>query len=339
MVLTGFRSLAECRALRHVAPDLVLAVDYESHTRAYATAQAPFSIRSPDGWRHLGMGALNEVLDGQIYNGASFAVTPTTFLGYEDGSPVLRSVIAAANRLERDDTVVLVACSYKWLQRPALAEFAEQLAACRHPVALTLQADSDPMERRGVPEGLRQLCRACPDLVLWRTDLAAFDAMTHGALAGAVGVTAGLRHAVDPAREGPGGGRNPFTVVLLGRLLRYFRVTTLQDWFAHSDPWACDCAVCRGAALDRFTDKAADVLQAHQHSIRQLYLLHQDMAASHRGHHRLEWWRQTLGDSYELHRQLSRQIEMEIDFPKVLQAWRRPTPMPLAPVQRRQEPI
>ncbi|MFE3587774.1 hypothetical protein ACFXOY_09620 [Streptomyces niveus] len=329
LVLTGVTSLAQCRALRHVSPDLVLAVDHESHTLAYATETEAFGLRTSDGWRHLATDDLDEVLTGQLRNGASFAVTPTMFLGHTDGPPTLRNIMRQANRLRREDTVVLIACSYKWLQAPLLNELADRIGECPHPVALTLASNGDPLERQGVPEGLRQLCRTCPNVVLWRTDLAAFDALAHGALAGAIGITASLRHGAAPDRAGGGGGWRPFPVVLVGRLLRYLRVETLQDWFAHSDPWTCDCPVCAGAPLTRFTDTTASVLTARQHDVHALYNLHREAVASSPGHDRLEWWRQKLQDSYDLHRQLARQADMELSIPRVLQAWRRQTPLPL----------
>ncbi|MFD9862309.1 hypothetical protein [Streptomyces alboflavus] len=332
LVLTGADAPVRCREIRSAFPGMVVAMDLESHTREVATADAPFGLRTSYGWRALGLADLNEILDGQRENRASFAVTPTCFIPADEtgDAATLKAVIREANRLHRTDTVVLLPCSYQWLRGVSLLHLVEQIRACRHPVALIMQASNvDPLSRAHVPEGLRQVCRSCPRLLLWRTDLAAFDAMAHGAWGAAVGASAVLRFGVAPRPDNGGGGHKPYTVVLVRRLLRYVRVATLQDWFAHIDPWTCDCAVCEGAALTRFTDTDADVLAALQHTVRELYALHEELEATLPGHERENWWRQQLTDSSDHHRLLASQTDTEVSFPKVLQAWRRPSPLPL----------
>jgi hypothetical protein len=206
-------------------------MDHGSHTQRVATPDTPFGLRSDQGWRDLDLDGLDEVLDGQRHNKASYAVTPTCFIPAHEagGAPVLSAVIGRTNQLSRNDTVVLLPCSWRWLRRSSVPLLAEQIRNCRHPVALIIQADGDPLERHQVVDGLRQLCRSCPRLALWRTDLAAFDAMAHGALGAAVGVSAALRHGVAPRPTSGGGGHKPYPVVLVRSLLRYHRVATLQD--------------------------------------------------------------------------------------------------------------
>lgn len=188
-----------------------------------ATSEAPFGLKTSYGWRNLDVAGLNEILDGQRDNKASYAVTPTCFIPADPmgEASVLKAVIRQVNQLPRQDTVVLLPCSWRWLKRSSLLLLAQQIQACRHPVALIMQADGDPLERKQAPEGLRQLCRFCPRLALWRTDLAAFDAMTHGALGAAVGASAVLRHGVAPRPDNGGGGHKPYPVVLVRCLLRY----------------------------------------------------------------------------------------------------------------------
>ncbi|WP_234442064.1 hypothetical protein [Streptomyces sp. NRRL S-1448] len=337
LVLTGAAAAVRCREIRNARPETVVITDHGSHTEQIATVDAPFGLKTRWGWRELDVSGLNEALDGQRDNKASCAVTPTCFIPNDRTADdaVLKAVIRQANQLRRQDTVVLMPCSWHWLKRSHLSALAEQIQACRHPVALILQADGDPLERVQVPEGLRQLCRSCPRLVLWRTDLAAFDAMAHGALGAAVGASAVLRHGVAPRPGNGGGGHKPYPVVLVRRLLRYHRVARLQDWFAHIAPWTCDCAVCRGAALTRFTGSDADVVAALQHTVRELYGLHAELDATLPGDERIGWWRQQLADAWEYHRLLASQTDTELAFPKVLQAWRRPCPPALPMVGRR----
>ncbi|MFJ8145502.1 hypothetical protein ACIQ6R_10555 [Streptomyces sp. NPDC096048] len=337
LVLTGAAAPARCRKIRNALPETVVVMDHGSHTHRVATPEAPFGLMSDRGWRDLDLSGLEEILDGQRTNGASYAVTPTCFIPVDEAgsAQVLAATIAQANQLRRVDTVVVLPCSWRWLRRCSVSLLAEQVRACRHPVALIMQSDGDPLERNQVAEGLRQLCRSCPRLVLWRTDLAAFDAMAHGALGAAVGVSAVLRHGVAPQPGNGGGGHKPHPVVLVRRLLRYHRVATLQDWFAHIDPWTCDCAICKGAALTRFSDRDADVIAALQHSVCELYALHEDLDATLAGDERIGWWRQQLADAWEYHRLLATQTGTEVSFPKVLQSWRRQSPVALPRAEER----
>ncbi|MEV0929262.1 hypothetical protein ACIBMX_03820 [Streptomyces phaeochromogenes] len=341
LVLTGAAAPVRCREIRNTLPEAVVVMDHSSHTQQVATADAPFGLKTSYGWRDLDLAGLNEILDGQRDNKASYAVTPTCFIPADQAgdTSVLKAVVRQANLLRRQDTVVLLPCSWRWLRRSSLPHLTEQIRACRHPVGLIMQADGDPLDRAEAPEGLRQLCRSCPRLVLWRTDLAAFDAMAHGALGAAVGASAILRHGMAPRPDNGGGGHKPYPVVLVRRLLRYHRVATLQDWFAHIDPWACDCTVCKGAVLTRFTDRETDVVAALQHTVCELYGLHDELDGTLPGDERIGWWRQQLADAWDYHRLLASQTNTEVQFPRVLQAWRRPSPpaMPAAAERRSQD--
>ncbi|MER6495373.1 hypothetical protein [Streptomyces griseorubiginosus] len=327
-MLTGAGAPIRCKEIRSALPETVVVMDFGSHTQQVATADVPFGLKTSYGWRDLDLAGLNEILDGQRDNKASYAVTPTCFIPADQvgDMSVLKAVVHQANMLRRHDMLVLLPCSWRWLRSTSLPYLTEQIRSSRHPIGLIMQADGDPLERGEVPEALRQLCRSCPRLVLWRTDLAAFDAMAHGALGAAVGASAVLRHGIAPRPDSGGGGHRPYPVVLVRRLLGYHRVATLQDWFAHIDPWTCDCTACKGAALTRFTDNEAGVLAALRHTVCELYGLHDELDATLPGDERIGWWRQQLADAWEYHRLLASQTGTEVSFPRVLQAWRRPIP-------------
>jgi hypothetical protein len=327
LLLTGADAAARCRNIRNSYPDTVVAVDYGGHEHRVATADRPFGYQAADGWHALDHSGLEEVLNGQLANKAAFAVTPTCFIPPpdEDGDArVLRAVITQANRLERTDTVVLLPCSYRWLRDESLLHLVAAVRASRHPVALIMQHYKDPLERVGVAEGLRVLCRSCPRLLLWRTDLAAFDALAHGALGTAVGVTAMLRHGMDPRRKGR--GWRPYPVVLVRELLKYHRVEVLQNWFARVEPWTCGCAVCEGAELSRFSESTADVRESQWHNTCELYALHDELISADAGPDRLEWWRQIVDDAVARHHLLTSDLGEEVAHPPVLHYWQRPSP-------------
>ncbi|MFF4254950.1 hypothetical protein ACFY1L_27455 [Streptomyces sp. NPDC001663] len=168
LVLTGADAPTRCRHLRNRYPDIVVAVDLAGHEHAVATATRPFGYHAKDGWRTLDLAGLEEILNGQLANKAAFAVTPTAFIPHDatGDARVLQAVISQANQLRRTDTVVLLPCSWRWLTGDSLQQLIRQVRASRHPVALIMQHGSDPLKARGVIEGLRQLCRSCPQLLL-----------------------------------------------------------------------------------------------------------------------------------------------------------------------------
>lgn len=145
-----------------------------------------------------------------------------------------------------------------------------------------------------MPEGLRAWTAAVPWVMPWRTDLAAFDAMAHGAKAGAIGISswrASVTIHSASERVAPNvTDRTPR--VLVPELLRYVRAGQLQDRFGSSRPWTCRYPFCVGRAIDRFTASPDDHLQAHKHSVAGLLALHDEMSAS--GHEANLWWTERL---------------------------------------------
>ncbi|MHC3468635.1 hypothetical protein ACYF6T_07970 [Streptomyces sp. 7R007] len=334
LVLTGADAPSRCRHLRNRFPDVVVAVDLAGHEHSVATPTHPFGYRSKDGgWHALGLAGVEEILNGQLANKAAFAVTPTAFIREDEAGDarVLKAVIGQANRLRRTDTVVLLPCSWRWLRDGSLSHLVEQVRASRHPVALIMQHSDDPLRARGVIEGLRLLCRSCPGLLLWRTDLAVFDALAHGAIGGAVGMTAALRHGLVPRVRSGGPPGSPHPVVLVRELLEYRRVAKLRDWTAVIGPWPCDCRVCEGRSLDRFDNSPAAVPETRRHTLCELFALHAELTSTHAGWERLMWWRQMVADAIERHHHLCERLgETTPSHPRTLHKWQEPSPPPLA---------
>src|SRR5207247_661837 len=81
-----------------------------------------------------------------------------------------------------------------------------------------------------------QLVEAAENVALWHADLGALDAIVHGALGGAVGVTSTHRHIVAPedVAHSPSKGSDRTPNVLLPEHLRYKKSQAMtRDWFAN----------------------------------------------------------------------------------------------------------
>ena len=315
LVVASSKPHETVRMLRAAYPDLLLAIEPDASAGAFATEDDPFVL--PSGG--LFPMPLNAVLDQQVHNGASFAITPTGYMPLGAAKPLKQAVIRA-NELDREDIVLYVPCDPKWLRQPALKQFLAILKRSRHPVALALGHKMDPLAEKGVPEGLRALSSALPWVMLWRTDLAAFDAMAHGAKAGAIGVLASQRHASIPLQKGWSPNPTDRTPrVLVPELLRYIRAGQLQDWFGSSRPWTCRCPFCTERAVDRFTSSPDDHLEAHKHSVACLLALHDEMSAS--GHEVNLWWTQRLRSAEAAHQRLEADTSVKVPLPAVLKTW------------------
>jgi hypothetical protein len=263
---------------------------------------------------------LGDVLDAQREAGAALAVTPTGYIDTAD-SDAAKAVVEVANHLDRDDVLLLLPCHWTWAREPNVSQLVAIAGRSKHPVAIALADDGDPLAHTGVPNGIRRLASETPWMMPWRTDLAAFDAFAHGARAAAVGLLPSQRHAVKPGQRGRAidpSNRTPN--VLVPELLRYVRARYMHDeWFASARPWTCSCPICRGRAVDRFSGSDADRLQAHIHNLVGLGAMHLDMRSG--GPSAALWWKDRLHDARIAHERLEAHTSTKAKMPPVLEAW------------------
>lgn len=317
LVLTGKREFGLLARLRRAHPDLVIAYEPDADSVYYATVEAPFLLPDDDLFAPASLG---RVLDDQREVGASFAVTPTGHLRPGD-TDVIKAVIEATNALDRDDVVVRLP-----LDPATLRTDPRQLAAIagrsRHPVALSLCADQDPMAQRGAIDGLRLLNDTVTDLGLWRTDQAAFLHLAEGGLWAVVGFIPSLRHGLTPEKKGRKNNRRDHSPhVLLPEHLRYMRVTEIQNRYAATEPPHCASSPCDGGPLDRFTAAAQDRLEAHEHNAVTLLELAGELARAGDAERRLAWWRSRLQRAIAAHEEAARLTRQHWPLPDVLEAW------------------
>ena len=315
LIVTAGQPHQTVRFLRREFPNLVLGVEPSGCAAQPATPEKPF-VLPDDGLLQIG---LEEILQEQINAGASFAVTPTGYLLRGDARP-LKAAVKIANALEREDVVLYVPCDPGWLTLPDRRQFAAVLRTSRHPVALALGNEMNPLTERGVPEGLRALCQDLPTVVPWRADLSAFDGLSHGAVAAAIGVRGTQRHVVPPGKHGFSPHPEDRTPrVLVPGLLRYMRAGALQALFANTAPPVCHCLVCGGAALDRFDESSGDVAAADKHNVLALLELHEDLRA-HAGQ-ASGWWSGKLQAAWQEHQRVEAATSVKFELEPVLKVW------------------
>ena len=94
-----------------------------------------------------------------------------------------------------------------------------------------------------------------------------------------------------------------------------------DEWFASTDPWACNCVICHGRSVNRFTgSKQNFVAQAAAHNTIAITALHRDLTALPI-EHRSVLWREKLEQAELAHTELSVYIQRQVPFPRVLQYW------------------
>lgn len=321
LVVCGNGGSARLHELRS-SFDGVLAEDRAAYEKEVASPEAPFSL--PE--NVLFGGDLDSVLQEQIDRGATFAITPTRYVRAGDPAS-LKAVLRETETLRRDDVIVTLPLSVGWLRAEARSLLVAVIRAIEHPVALILGGQYDPLKQfTAAPQNLRELLAEVPGAGLWRTDLAGFDALAHGAGFAAVGAGGSLRHLV-PAGEraetsGPPGPHYPS--VLVPDLLRFSTAKFLADSYANTTPPRCYCSHCDGAYLDSFfglTNQVKAAAHAHNSATWNAWL--PDLLEQPTLFDRQHWWRTRCQHAVDAHAMENARIGQPGRFepPKSLKKW------------------
>ena len=250
-------------------------LDPSAYESSYATAKEPFTLESQqhlDTWR-TGLGASLETLSS---GPGDLVLTPTRYLRCDaEGARALQEAVRQVNTVDLSNVVFAVPVDAGWL-----TDRREHLVSClrrvrRVPTALILGAEGNPVESRCRAQALRGVIDACPGTALLRTDLAALDAMVHGAAFASIGDTASVRHATPPGRRGGPPGSDSSPNLILPELTGYFRGSTLAEHLRDSRRCLCDPCVEWGEVRSNreagrfpthFQD-SADTRDAHAHNM------------------------------------------------------------------------
>lgn len=266
LIVTGNEALSTLQMLRRAYPGLTMLVEPTS-TAVWATKDAPFALDTSGFFAE----ELGDVLDGQRDFGATVAVTPTAVFRAGD-SEAIKVALKRANGLDRDDVVFLLPIHHRWLDKSNIKQLIAIVTRSHHPVAIALvDSSSNPLRHKGAISSYRRLFEAAPWAMPWRADLAAFDALAHGARAAAIGQIPSLRRLALPDRGGfSSDKRDKSPHVLLANLLRYRRSSKMQEeWYASAPAEICMCKHCGGLEIARFNGSNEQRLQAHLHNLHQ----------------------------------------------------------------------
>lgn len=301
-VVLGAQAHTAIRRLRNAYPDVLLLEQPTVHADRAASKEDPFILTSVSAAADqpslfdVPPATIKGTLDEQIANGASLGVLPTGFIEAGDVR-ALQAAVETANQIERSDVLLHLPLAHVWISGDGLTKVIAGVKRSAHPIAISLAHKGDPGSQKGVVEGLRRLVAEAPDVSVWFTDLCGVDAVAHGALAAAIGLTASNRHILAPGNAAFSprpSDRSPN--ILMRDLLSYRKSRQMhENWFASMPSPVCTpTSCCGGRALDSFTGSPDDRNAGHRHNTVQLTEMHKSLlTASSRD----DWWADRLRDA------------------------------------------
>lgn len=336
LVLRGAKAAAGIKELRRRGFDRPVVFDPEGYTRDVATENEPFVLTSDDGGL-FGL-TLEQELQRQRDFGACVALTPTGYIHAGDND-ALKAAVERACDIDRDDVLFSAPLDVGWFTSEHIDHLIARLAMLKHPKAVFLGGQFDPMERyQDAVANLRRVVAEAGDIAVLRTDLTGFDAVSHGAFATSIGSGGSLRHMIPFGQIRRSAKDDKSPSVLFGELMTFHKGSTLHDRFANDRAPICYCRPCQGRALDTFLDKE-DAIPAHQHSLCTWAAWIPDLRDQHNLADRATWWRNRCAAAIESADVINGRINQPDAFtaPETLRAWAElPTwPSATRPVTRR----
>ncbi|MBQ0850642.1 hypothetical protein J8N05_20980 [Streptomyces sp. BH-SS-21] len=271
-VLCGAGALGEVKdALRYLGTVSVLAdpAPYEEH---FAGVSDSFYVKPrPEAGGLLSLPhGVDRPGQDQLAAGATAALTPTRYFAAGDDL----AVSAATRRVRQFDpsqVIFTVPLAAEWLQSDRDVRFLiGALNRVPHVKALALGSAGDPLPDRASAQRLRILIDNINDVALIRAGLAGLDSYARGAAFVSIGMQKSCRAFRPPDAAGrPDANRSgrPKSYVLHPDLMQYFRTDALAHLYGFTTPPPCDCIVCDGRSLTRFSDDPDDVREAEQHNL------------------------------------------------------------------------
>lgn len=224
---------------RERAPEGQILLDanlYSGRSRMIAGASAAGPTRAWVAAQHR-LGLSHALTDsGYVAAGATAGLTATLQAGAGMGAGVL-TVLPLATRWLTHDADVLC----------------QNVSRCGTPVAIMVENKDDPFDRKNAAAGLVELIATGVPVALLRADTSALGAIAHGAVAGAVGATSGLRHFYPiPDKDGGPDPTKDYLSFVIPDLLGYFsneRFLNAYDNDPTNPAWRCGCRYCGGSPL------------------------------------------------------------------------------------------
>ncbi|MFH8470364.1 hypothetical protein [Streptomyces sp. NPDC017991] len=271
-ILCGAGALSEVKdALRYLGTLPVLA-DPAHYEENFAGVAASFYVKPrSDTGRLLPLPPdMDRPGQDQLAAGTTAVLTPTCYFAAGDDV----AVSAATRRMQQFDAsqvIFTVPLAAEWLQSDRDVRFLiGALNKVPHLKALVFGSAGDPLPDRGAAWRLRSMIDNINDAALIRTGLAGLDAYARGAAFVSIGMQKSCRAFRPPDAVGqPDANRSgrPKSYVLHPDLMQYFRTDALAHLYGFTTPPPCDCTVCDGQSLTRFSDDPDDVREAEQHNL------------------------------------------------------------------------
>ncbi|KOV82117.1 hypothetical protein ADL03_25665 [Nocardia sp. NRRL S-836] len=321
LALRGAKSLTGIRELRRNQYKGVLVHDPEGYVEAAATADEPFVLPEDDGLFSV---SLNDAVQAQLDAGATVAMTPTGYFLPGDADPMKVAGKMVAD-LDRDDVLFSVPIDVAWLTNDSFPQLVAVLSRIPVPKAILLGGQFDPMDKyRAAVANLRRLVAEGGDVAVFRTDLTAFDVMSHGAFATSIGTGGSLRHVVPLGQFPRASKKKDFSPsVLLPELMTFHKGSLLSERFSNARrPPTCACSACNGRGLDTFLAKS-DTPAAHAHGVHIWNSWIADMLGQRVLFERAEWWQSKCASAIDHCDVINAEIEQAGAFkaPRPLKAW------------------
>lgn len=286
LVLGGAEGRAGILKLRDDKFDKLLLADPEGYRIAPATEDKPF-ILPQDGLFPI---TLDQDLQTQRDIGADVAMTPTGYLHAGD-SDALRAAVGEAGKIDRDDVLFSAPLDIAWFTDEHIAHLIAVLAQLPLPKAVFLGGQYDPVDRyKAVVVNLRRFVAEAGHVALFRTDLAGFDALSHGAFAASIGSGGSRRHMIPVGQTPYARTDDHAPSVLFGDLLSWHKGSTIAKRYGSTPAPACHCQPCSGRRLNTFLDRA-DQTAAHRHSMCTWADWIPDLLTQRTLRDRATWWR------------------------------------------------
>ena len=266
LVLTGTTGArVAARRRRDLEIECPILFDPAVYETWRATPQVPF--RGSSG--ALEGRSLDNFLREICKAGADAVLTPT---GYIDAADVasLAAVLDAAPALD-PQSIISLPLDVTWLTYNWIDILIEMAASTPAPKAIMISGlPRRPSAAKEILANLRLVATEVPQVGLFRTDLAAFDMLARGALAGAIGSSNALRRLNPPDERGsmskpPTEESADSPEVLVSELAAYLPGNVLAGRFSHAPGLICHCRHCGGRSLSRLVGKT-EWLDARLHN-------------------------------------------------------------------------
>ncbi len=313
--------------------DCPMVLDPSAYERHFATVAEPFALREPTLFHDEG---LQGTLEQWEECTADLVLTPTRYLDVgENGARALEEAVSQINATDTSRVAFAVPVDARWLTQ-RLDELVSLLRRVRIPKALILGSKDKPASSKQNAQALRRIFSEVEETALLRIDLAAVDAMVHGASFASIGDTASTRRAFPPGERSFNPDPSDTSPnVLVPDLLGYFRGSTLADHL-RADSLRCSCPPCAdsgenegagrvGRSLVQLQD-SADTPRAHAHNLAVWSGLWWELSGSHVPACRSRW-REKCACALQNHEEYSRRVSPVRDKfrpSKALEYWAQP---------------